>query len=737
MSKPDSRISGLHRRTVTERLKSLVDAGFMQPADAARLSAGQPLMVGQADKMTENVIGVFGLPLSVAPNFRINGRDVVVPMVVEEPSIVAGVSAAARLMRNGITVTSTEPLLIGQVQLLDVADPEAAIARINEAAPQILDEANAVHPNLVARGGGARSVDVIRHTLPDDSECLVVHIAVDTRDAMGANLVNTIAESLAPALESLAGGRACLRILSNLTDQSMVTATVTVELDALRSSGFDAAEVRDGIVAATNLALVDPYRATTHNKGIMNGVDAVAIATGNDWRAIEAAAHAYASKDGSYRSLSRWQVDGNGNLSGELTMPLKTGIVGGSTKANPGAAIALALTGVSTANELAEIMCAVGLAQNFAALRALVTHGIQKGHMSLHARSVVSAAGAPAEIFERVVAALINSGEIKDWKARELIDSISGSAMAALPASEVSGSGTSAGKLILLGEHAVVYGSAALAVPLPEAVVARCCEQGDGHSLYIPNWNIAAGSLEEAPEAAAAIVKEIVRQLARDHGGLRFDVDAHIPAGMGLGASAALAVAIARSVSDLLSLGLDDAAINAVAFDCEKISHGDPSGVDNTVAAFSRPILYRRGDDASKATLAADAPPILVCHGEDRGETRALVSAVRQRYDDNTPAFEAIFAQIDDLAVAAAKDLEGGDFPSLGAKMNVCQGLLNAIGVSTPDIENMVSIARNAGAIGAKLTGAGGGGSIVALCPGNEDKVAGALRDAGYRVLKR
>ena len=378
-----------------------------------------------ADKMIENVVGVMGLPLGVGLNFLINGNDYVVPLCVEEPSIVAGLSGAARIARlgGGYTATTTEPILIGQVQAVNIDDPEAAMQALRDAEGDIVNLANSLHPKMVGRGGGARSIEVFHYVAPEDGRDMVVlHLLVDTRDAMGANLVNTMCEGIASLVESITGGKVFLRILSNLTDRSLVRASVRIPVQNLAGKGYTGEQVRDGIVLANDLAVVDPYRAATHNKGIMNGVDAVALATGNDWRAIEAAAHAYAARSGRYQALTRWYTGDEGELVGEIDIPMKVGTVGGSLETNPTVRINHRLLGSPNATELAGVMGTVGLAQNFAALRALSTDGIQQNHMTLHARSVASTAGVPENLFESVVEALIESGDIKVWKARELTE---------------------------------------------------------------------------------------------------------------------------------------------------------------------------------------------------------------------------------------------------------------------------------------------------------------------------
>ena len=376
--------------------------------------------------MIENVVGVFGLPFAIAPNFLINRKDYVVPMVVEEPSIVAGVSGAAKLFRHrgGFSVTSTESLLIGQVQLTNVEDPDQALQSLDDAKESLTEFANSLQPNLLARGGGVRDIELFKHRLSSGEWIVVLHLLVDTCDAMGANVVNTLCEGIACRIEEICGATVGLRILSNLADRALVTARGEIALELLARDGHAAEEVRDAIVRANDFANVDPYRAATHNKGIMNGIDAVAIATGNDWRAIEAGAHAFAVRDGAYKSMTNWSVSRNGDLFGEITLPLKVGIVGGSLESNPGAKLGLKICGASSATELAAVIASAGLAQNFAALNALASDGIQKGHMSLHARSVAVAAGVPDEVFDQVVSRMISSGDIKTWKAAALANEL-------------------------------------------------------------------------------------------------------------------------------------------------------------------------------------------------------------------------------------------------------------------------------------------------------------------------
>ncbi|MGC8878513.1 MAG: hydroxymethylglutaryl-CoA reductase, degradative [Anaerolineae bacterium] len=388
-----SRMPNFYKCTIEERLASVAERASLTPQECEALqgiTGGLSLHV--ADHMIENVVGVYGLPLGVATNFLINGRDVLIPMVVEEPSVVAGASFAAKLVRagGGFKAIATASEMIGQIQVLDIPNPYKARFDLLAREEELLALANRSDPILVDLGGGARALEVHLIEQSPVGRMLVVHVIYDTRDAMGANAVNTMCEALAPHVEEITGGRVVLRILSNLAERRLVRAQCTVPAEALAftSNGhfYSGQQVVRRIVEASALAVVDPYRAATHNKGIMNGVDAVVIATGNDWRAVEAGAHAYAARSGRYTALSRWEETATGDLSGTLEMPMAVGIVGGTARVHPTAQVALKILGVQSARELAEIIAAVGLAQNLAALRALATEGIQRGHMRLHAR---------------------------------------------------------------------------------------------------------------------------------------------------------------------------------------------------------------------------------------------------------------------------------------------------------------------------------------------------------------
>jgi len=409
-----SRLTGFYRLGVAERRRRI--AAVHDGLDFTAIDpAGLPLEA--ADGMIENVLGTYALPFAVAVNFVVDGVDALVPMAIEEPSVVAAASNAARMVRpGGFTTSISAPVMIGQIQITQIADVEAAAAALRDAAPELLADARRLVPRLAERGGGPVALEprVLAKTSPDGG-VIVVHLHVDCRDAMGANLVNTLCEALADRVATIAGGELGLRILSNLTDGRMVTVRC-IAADAMLGDE----DVRKSIAAASRFAELDPYRAATHNKGIMNGVDAVLVATGQDWRAVEAGAHAYAARSGTYRPLAVWrEVDGG--LAGELAMPLAVGTVGGALHNHPAARLALELANATHADRLAALAGAAGLATNLAALRALATEGIQRGHMALHARGVARAAGATGDLVDRVAAELSACGDVKPDRAREVL----------------------------------------------------------------------------------------------------------------------------------------------------------------------------------------------------------------------------------------------------------------------------------------------------------------------------
>jgi len=414
-------ISGFYKLSPKDRLIFLKQFADLSETECNLLQNTGSLPLDLADHMIENVVGAMPMPFGIAVNFQINRHDYLIPMVIEEPSVVAAASYAAKMVREGggFHTSSTPPVMIGQIQVVGAGDPEVGKVQVLAAKQDILKKANEQDPLLAKVGGGAKDVET-RVIQSKVGPMLIVELDVDCRDAMGANAVNTMCEAVAPMIEELAGGRVYLRIITNLATKRLAKAWCTVPKESVGGE-----EVVDGIVNASAFAAADPFRAATHNKGIMNGIIAVILATGNDHRAIEAGAHAYAALNGSYTSLSTWDKDANGNLVGSLELPMAVGLIGGAVKTHPIAKIAVKILGVKTANEFGEVCAAVGLAQNLGALRALASEGIQRGHMSLHARNIAMAAGVPEDMLDKVVERMVKERMIRMDRARELMKELS------------------------------------------------------------------------------------------------------------------------------------------------------------------------------------------------------------------------------------------------------------------------------------------------------------------------
>ena len=413
-----SLISSFYKLSPKDRLQFVKEFADLTDEEVALLQKTGSLPLDLAERMIENVVGVIPIPLGIAVNFLINKRDYLIPMAIEEPSVVAAASYAAKMVRDGggFYTSSTPPIMIGQIQVVGVKDPYAAKMRVIQAKEEILKKANDQDPVLLSVGGGAKDLDAkIIHTT--HGPMLITELHVDCRDAMGANAVNTMAEAVAPMIERITGGRVYLRIISNLATKRLARAWCVVSKEAVGGE-----EVVDGIVNAYAFAAVDPYRAATHNKGILNGTIAVIIATCNDHRAIEAGAHAYAARNGQYTTLSTWEKNESGDLVGSIELPMAVGLIGGAVRTHPIAKIAVKILGVKTANEFAEVLAAVGLAQNLGALRALAHEGIQRGHMSLHARNIAVAAGATGELIDLVAEKMVKERKIRMDRAKELIN---------------------------------------------------------------------------------------------------------------------------------------------------------------------------------------------------------------------------------------------------------------------------------------------------------------------------
>lgn len=422
----DARLPNFRALTPAQRLDHIAQAAALTPEEKALLATPGALGIERANGMVENVIGTFELPLGVAGNFTVNGREYLVPMAVEEPSVVAAASFMAKLAREGggFEASSSGPLMRAQVQLLGLGDPHGARLALLRARDRILEVANSRDKVLIGLGGGCRDIEVQVFEDTPRGAMVVLHLVVDVRDAMGANTVNTMAEAVSPLVEQLTGGTVRLRILSNLADLRLARARVRLTPAVLKTAERGGEEIVEGVLDAYTFAAVDPYRAATHNKGIMNGIDPVIVATGNDWRAVEAGAHAYACRHGRYGSLTTWEKDKSGSLVGTIEMPMPVGLVGGATKTHPLARLALKILGVQSAQELGEVAVAVGLAQNLGALRALATEGIQRGHMALHARNIALVAGATGDEIDAVAKQMATEHDVRTDRAVALLEAL-------------------------------------------------------------------------------------------------------------------------------------------------------------------------------------------------------------------------------------------------------------------------------------------------------------------------
>ena len=426
MTVKSSTIKNIRKLSPQKRLEA-INAAFDGNSDILNVMKGEgSLPLGIADGMIENVIGRFELPLGIATNFQINGKDYLIPMAVEEPSVVAAASYMAKLARSsgGFEAYSDRPIMRAQIQIMGIQDLQTAKERILKHKSELINAANEKDSTLVSLGGGCEDIEVHLFEDTPSGPMLIVHLLVDVRDAMGANTVNTMAEYIAPQVEKISQGQVRLRILSNLADKRLATASVKIAASQFKTPDYNGNEVIKGILEAASFAAVDPYRAATHNKGIMNGIDPVVVATGNDWRAIEAGAHAYAAITGHYKSLTHWSSPNECELVGKITIPMAVGLIGGATKTHPTARAALALLGVKSSMELAQVIAAVGLAQNLAALRALATEGIQRGHMTLHARNIALQAGASSSEIDLVVQSMIDNRNVTVDSASQILKGI-------------------------------------------------------------------------------------------------------------------------------------------------------------------------------------------------------------------------------------------------------------------------------------------------------------------------
>lgn len=736
-----SRIPGFYRLPPQARLERVALACDLPASSRDAYHPGGGLPMDVASLMVENVIGVMSLPVGVALNMVVNGKDYLIPMVLEEPSVVAAISHMAKVTREvgGVQARADDGCMIGQIQLRQCRVPNPTRCILDEQ-EDLIEEANALIPGLTARGGGVRGVEVRTVCFEEDGQSetmVIVHFLVNTRDAMGANIVNTVVEGMASRVASLAGAAIGLRILSNLADRRLVRASVRIGAEHLERPGYSGQTALEGVIAADRFAVADPYRAATHNKGIMNGIDAVALATGNDWRALEAGAHAFAASSGRYRPLSRWREVPDGVLWGELEMPMQVGIVGGPMRVHPTVRANLHVLGVESANELAEVMAAVGLAQNLGALLALGTEGIQRGHMSMHARNVAASADVPYEWIPDVVRQMVAHDAIDLEGAREAYSALKGGESRAPRRSraEVLAVGQANGKVILFGEHAVVHGYSALASAIDRGVCVTCRQRSGDAWLEAPGILTAGPLFGKSRSPVRLALQRVFELVGAPKEGITVEVDGDLPPGKGLGSSAALGIAALRSVSRAIGRTLEEPELLDLGHQVEQLFHGLPSGLDHTVATRGGVLRFRRGHPPLIETIAfVKTFHFVLLDSGEVGPTSLQVSSVLSQLEDDRDRVTAAFEAIERLVDQGVAALQAGDGEGLAIAMNKNHTLLQELRVSTARLDELVAFARAAGATGAKLTGAGGGGMVLALCLDGVGPVLRAAQNRGITV---
>lgn len=739
-----SRIPKFYRLPVERRLAYLQRAFELNNDEVAALHQGSALRIEHAVNMVENAIGVFGLPLGLGLNFLVNGREYIVPMAIEEASIIAAVSKSALAIRSGggFTTDVDEPVMIGQIQVLDLDDPARAAAELLDHRDEIIAQANLPSQRMVARGGGVFNLETrIIEGGGGVGPMLVVHLLMDVREAMGANAVNTSCEAAGPLIAKLTGGRVNLRIISNLADRRLARARFSLPVELLTDAEYSGDQVAQRLVEASRFAWADPYRAATHNKGIFNGIGAAAVALGQDWRAIEAGGHAYAARDGQYRGLSSYRIE-DGVLVGEIELPMQAGWYGGAVNSHPGVRLLRRVSGVTNARELAGLLAAVGLAQNFGACLALSTVGIQQGHMALHARSIAMSVGVPARDVEYVAQEMIESGEVKVSAAEEIYARLR-QQREALPASE--GRPVEAyvpGKVVLFGEHAVVYGQPGITASIDVGLKVRVGYDPDGPRFLLPQFKrvfeVEDSDLDFRRFGQAVETALAMYELEREP--LAIEVESAMVPGMGLGSSAAISAGLCLALRQYRGLPHErrwEPQLFEEVQELERIFHGTPSGLDAATVLSGGVLWFRSGPPREILPIRMPQPAVgLVCIVEPGTRTIELVRQVRHSRELNPRRVDGILAEIGEVTVQAGSALGRGDIVLVGELMYRNHELLARLGVSTEALDEAVEMLRECGALGAKLTGAGGGGAVLALIdPAQRYEIVERLADHFALVL--
>ncbi|MEZ5337674.1 MAG: hydroxymethylglutaryl-CoA reductase, degradative [bacterium] len=718
-----SRIPRFYRLSVEQRLAYLARSFGLSNTQIAELRNGQCLRIRHAVNMVENAVGVFGLPLGLGLNFLVDGKEHLVPMAIEEASIIAAASKAALLIRKagGFLTEADDPVMIGQIQLLDVADIEAAVRILHDSKSEILAAANRPNERMVKRGGGAFEIETrVLTDERDGSRMLVLHLLIDVREAMGANAVNYSCEAAGSLAAELCGGRSNLRIVSNYADRRLARASFRLPFEILATAEMDGEMVARRMVEAGRMARIDPYRAATHNKGIFNGIDAAAIALGQDWRAIEAGGHAHAARSGQYRGLTEYEIDGN-ELLGRIELPLQVGWVGGAVNSHPGVKVLRRVSGVENARELASLLAAVGLGQNFAACLALATDGIQKGHMALHARSVAISVGVPSQDVEEVAQRMIALGDVKVATAERVHRELQDSRMAADESGEMPIETWAPGKVVLFGEHATVYGQPGITASIDVKLKCRIQHDPAGPRFLQPTFR----EVFEMPESDldirlfSQVVDEALATYGLQQAPIAIAIESELVPGMGLGSSAACSVALCTALRRYAGLEhqrrLDNSLFEEVQ-KLESIYHGSPSGMDAATVLNGGVLWFRSGPPRETLSIRVPVQATgIICIVEPGARTIELVQQVRHSRELNQARVDKILSRIGEITALAGAALGGGNLEQVGALMNENHELLADLGVSTEKLDSAVELLRSMGAFGAKLTGAGGGGAVIAL----------------------
>ncbi|MFH1686730.1 MAG: hydroxymethylglutaryl-CoA reductase, degradative [bacterium] len=718
-----SRIPGFYRLSVEQRLALLARDYGLTEHEIGLLRSGTALKIDQAVNMVENAIGVLGLPLGVVPNYLVDGREYLIPMAIEEASVIAAASKAGRLIHRagGFTTLVDEPVMIGQIQLVQIDQAEEAKAKILGDKTEILRLANDAIPRMVARGGGAIDLDVrILDGGPGVNAMAIVNLLFDVREAMGANTVNHACEAVAAHIGRLTGGRVNLKILSNLADRRLARAEFKLPFDKLADGRLSGREVAQRLVEASRFAWVDPYRAATHNKGIFNGLCAAALSLGQDWRAIEAGGHAYAAHDGQYRSLATFEIEDK-HLHGKIELPLQVGLVGGAVDVHPGFRILRKVCGVSSTRDLAGVLASVGLGQCFAACLALCTDGIQKGHMALHARSVALSVGVPPNEVDRVASEMIRRGQVRAAVAESILNEADGYRARTRSGPAPLAEAFATGKVVLFGEHAVVYNQPGITTTIQPGLRVRILPDPDGPRFLTPHFQqvftLPSGNPDFSVFSKAAVVA--MKRYGVDKDPIAIDIESELVPGMGLGSSAAFSVALCRALRQYKHMESGRQWQNGMFNDVQHLEsffHGNPSGVDAATILSGGVLWFRKGPprEIVPMRLASQVSGI-VCVVEPGASTRELVEEVRRRHDQDPERVGAIVRDIGEITVDAGIALGAGDLADAGGLMFRNHELLVKLGVSTPGLDDAVKLLLDRGVLGAKLTGSGGGGAVVAL----------------------